>query len=122
MGSWPLFPKAVKFPPPTVSVSKATLYISSSPFEYSKKEEKETIEIEPDSIPGGTSVVVVDDVLSKGNTLVAVLQLLEKAGVSAENISVMVVAELPIHRARERWQKCGYGAVKVQNLLVFDGE
>jgi len=42
--------------------------------------------------------VVVDDVLSTGRTLCAVLQLLSEAGVSVEDVSVMVVAEYPTTR------------------------
>lgn len=46
-------------------------------------------------------VVVVDDVFATGKTMCAVLQLLEKARVRRENISIMVVAEFPVHCARE---------------------
>lgn len=42
--------------------------------------------------------MVVDDVLSTGRTLCAVLQLLSEAGVSVEDVSVMVVAEYPTTR------------------------
>ena len=65
--------------------------------------------------------MVVDDVLATGNTLCAVLQLLTKAGVDVENISVMVVAEFPVHRGRQVLCQHGFGRVNVQSLLIFGG-
>ena len=59
-----LIREAGKLPPPTVSVLKSTSHISST----SNSNEKR-IELERDLIPRGASVVVVDDVLSTGNTL-----------------------------------------------------
>jgi hypothetical protein len=49
------------------------------------------------------------------------LRLLKKAGVDAEHISVMVVAEFPAHGGRELLRKCGFGKVQIQSLLVFGG-
>lgn len=74
-----------------------------------------------DVVPKGGSVVVVDDVLATGETLCAVLELLGEAGVATENISVMVVAEFPIHRGRELLRRRGFGKVNIQSLLVFGG-
>ena len=75
----------------------------------------------PDAISPTASVVVVDDVLATGRTLLAILQLLRKAGISAENVSVLVVAEFPIHRGRALLRRSGFGVVRVQSLLVFGG-
>jgi adenine/guanine phosphoribosyltransferase-like PRPP-binding protein len=77
------------------------------------------IEVERNAITGCDSVVVVDDVLSTGETLCAVLHMLKEVGV--ESITVMVVAEFPLHRGRRLFHDCGYGMVNVQSLLVFDG-
>lgn len=66
-------------------------------------------------------VVVVDDVLASGKTLCAMLRLLDKAGITADRIRVLVVAEFPVHRGRERLRRCGFGGVQVQSLLVFGG-
>lgn len=63
----------------------------------------------------------MDDVLATGRTLCAVLQLLEKAGSSNKNISMVAVAEFPAHHGRELLHKSGFGAVNIQSLLVFDG-
>ncbi|KAF9248239.1 CAZyme family AA7 [Penicillium roqueforti] len=108
-----LIREAGKLPPPTVSVLKSTSHISST-----SSSNENRIEIEQDLIPRGASVVVVDDVLSTGNTLCAVLQLLGEVGIA--DVSVMVVAEFPVHRGREGLRQRGFG-VNVQSLLVFDG-
>ncbi len=72
-------------------------------------------------VPRGASVVVVDDVLATGKTLCAVLQLLDKAGIGAEDVSVMTVAEFPVHCGRELLRRSGFGRVNIQSLLVFGG-
>ncbi|KAJ4377233.1 hypothetical protein N0V83_000056 [Neocucurbitaria cava] len=109
-----LIRKAGKLPPPHISVTKATSHIS-------KNREEEKIEIERDAFGTGANVVVVDDVLATGETLCAVLGLLEKAGVATEDVSVMVIAEFPFHRGRDLLRQRGFGNVGVQSLLVFGG-
>ncbi len=42
-------------------------------------------------------VLVVDDVLATGRTPCEVLRLMGEAGAGPENVSVMVVAEFPVH-------------------------
>ena len=74
-----------------------------------------------DVVPRGASVVVVDDVLATGKTLCAVLQLLDEAGIGAEDVSVMAVAEFPVHCGRELLRRRGFGRVNIQSLLVFGG-
>jgi adenine/guanine phosphoribosyltransferase-like PRPP-binding protein len=63
----------------------------------------------------------MDDVLAMGKALCAVLQLLDEAGIGAKDVSVMAVAEFPVHCGREllRWR--GFGRVNIQSLLVFGG-
>ena len=65
--------------------------------------------------------VVVVCVLATGKTLCAVLRLLGEAGVGAERVAVLVVAEFPVHRGRDMLRREGFGAVGVQSLLVFGG-
>ncbi|KAF3901989.1 hypothetical protein ABW21_db0208427 [Orbilia brochopaga] len=113
-----LIREAGKLPPPTVSVIKPSSHISSLASDPSKEKR---IEMELDVVSRGASVVVVDDVLSTGETLYAVLQLLDKAGVSAEDVSTMVVAEFPVQRGRELLRQRGFGRINVQSLLIFDG-
>jgi adenine phosphoribosyltransferase len=114
-----LIREAGKLPPPTVSVLKSPSHISSLDSGTSKEK---CIEMERDVIPRGASVVVVDDVLSTGKTLCAVLQLLEKAGINTEYVSIMAVAEFPAHRGRQLLRQRGFGRTNVQSLLVFGGD
>jgi len=113
-----LIREAGKLPPPTVSVIKPSSHISSLASNHSKEK---WIEMERDVVPRGASVVVVDDVLSTGETLCAVLQLLDKAGISAGDVSIMVVAEFPLQRGRELLRQRGFGCVNIQSLLIFGG-
>jgi adenine phosphoribosyltransferase len=110
--------EAGKLPPPTVSVIKPSSHISSLA-SGSLKEKR--IEMERDVVPRGASVVVVDDVLATGETLCAVLQLLDEAGIGAEHVSIMVVAEFPVHRGREMLRQRGFSGIHIQSLLVFGG-
>jgi adenine/guanine phosphoribosyltransferase-like PRPP-binding protein len=80
-----LIRKTGKRPPPYVSVTKATSHNSKY------QEEEESIAMERDAVAQGTNLVVVDDVLATGQTLCAVLEPMQKAGVAAQDISVMVV-------------------------------
>ena len=113
-----LIREAGKLPPPTFSVIKPPSHISS--LAYDDVREKR-IEMERDVLPQGASVVVVDDVLSTGETLCAVLQLLlNEAGIAAEHVSIMTVAEFPVHRGRELLRRRGFGRINLQSLLVFD--
>ncbi|KAG4279183.1 hypothetical protein FPRO04_13657 [Fusarium proliferatum] len=113
-----LIREAGKLPPPTVSVKKPSSHISGS---ESNDLGGKRIEMSQDLIPRGASVVVIDDVLATGKTLCAVLQLLAEAGISNENISIMVVAEFPIHCGRQLLYHRGFGGISIQSLLVFDG-
>jgi adenine phosphoribosyltransferase len=113
-----LIREAGKLPPPTISVIKSPSHISSS---TSNGSGEKRIEMDRDAVPRGASVVVVDDVLATGETLCAVLQLLGEAGISAEDVSVMIVAEFPLHRGRQLLHQRGFGRVNVQSLLVFGG-
>ncbi|KAH9990894.1 hypothetical protein F4779DRAFT_249814 [Xylariaceae sp. FL0662B] len=113
-----LIREAGKLPPPTISVLKNPSHISSSASDDSGEK---MMEMDRDVVSRGASVVVVDDVLATGKTLCAVLQLLDAAGIDAGNISVMTVAEFPVHRGRELLRRHGFGKVNIQSLLVFDG-
>lgn len=109
---------AGKLPPPTVSLNKHSSYISSSGGDDPKDK---SIEMDRDAVPRGAAVVIVDDVLATGETLCAMLQLLGKVGVGAENVKVMVVAEFPSHDGRGLLRRRGFGGVNAQSLLVFGG-
>jgi adenine phosphoribosyltransferase len=117
----PLVPirEAGRLPPPTITVGKSSSHISSLGPSSSKK--RTVIEMEQNAIAKGAKVVVIDDVLSTGETLCAVLQLLGEADITADFISVMLVAEFPVHGGRDMLRKRGFGKVQVQSLLVFGG-
>ncbi|ORY65437.1 uncharacterized protein BCR38DRAFT_432793 [Pseudomassariella vexata] len=113
-----LIREAGKLPPPTVSTIKSPSHISSSaPNEPREKR----IEMDRDVVPRGASVVVVDDVLATGETFCAVLQLLGEAGINAEHVSAIAVAEFPVHRGRALLRQRGFGGVNIQSLLAFGG-
>lgn len=112
-----LIREAGKLLPPTVSVSKSPSHISYA----ASNESKERIEMERDVVRKGASVLVVDDVLATGRTLCAVLRLLGEAGIDAQAVSIMVVAEFPLHRGRDLLRQHGFGGVNIRSLLVFDG-
>ncbi|KAM0546210.1 hypothetical protein ACHAPJ_010995 [Fusarium lateritium] len=109
---------AGKLPPPTISVPKCTSHISSH---FGKVSENEIFEMDATAIHKGASVVVVDDVLATGRTLLAVLKLLAKAGIRMEDTGVMVVAEFPVHRGREFLRQYGYGRVHIQSCWYLAG-
>ncbi|KAM3425796.1 hypothetical protein BST61_g7724 [Cercospora zeina] len=111
--------KAGKRPPPTVSVTKPPSFISSSGPDDSTEEK---IEMSRNAVTQGSTVLVVDDVLATGETLGAMLQLLGRAGVPAENVNVLIIAEFPAHRGRQSLYERGFGKVKIQSLLVFGGD
>jgi adenine phosphoribosyltransferase len=105
-----LIRRAGMLPPPTISNIMAASYISSM---VSNGPSEKQIQIGRDTVRRGVPVLVIDDVLSTGKTLYAVLELLEKANVNTEDISIMVVAEFPFHRGRELLLQRGFGRVSV---------
>jgi len=114
-----LIREAGKLPPPTVSIIKPPSHISSL---TSKNSKEKRIEMERDVVPRGASVVVVDDVLSTGETLCAVLKLLDEAGIGMDGVSIMTVAEFPVHRGRELLRQRGFGRINIQSLLVYGAD
>ena len=114
-----LIREARKLPPPTISVDKCPSHISTS---MSSDFREKRIEMDPNAVSKGSLVVVIDDVLATGKTLCAVLQLLEEAGIRAKDVSIMIVAEFPVHRGRKLLRQPGFGRVNIQSLLTFGGD
>ena len=70
--------KAGKLPGPTLRESYALEYATAE------------IEVRPETVPAGTRVLLVDDVLATGGTLVAAADLLERCGAVVVGISVLL--------------------------------
>jgi len=73
--------KAGRLPGPTLTARYA--------LEYGEA----TLEVRADSVPPGSRVLVVDDVLATGGTAAAALALVERAGARAVGFSVLVELE-----------------------------
>jgi adenine/guanine phosphoribosyltransferase-like PRPP-binding protein len=112
-----------KLPPPTVSAIKRSSYISSMTIDSltPDKSREKRIEMQRDMLSTDARVVIIDDVLSTGETLCAMLKLLTEAGIDVHNICIMVVVEFPMHRSRQVRHQQGFGKVRIQSLLVIDG-
>lgn len=108
--------KSGKAPPPTISAAKGPSHVSSP-----KGGSEERIEMDRNVLSHTETVVVVDDVLATGRTLLAILQLLTQVGIEPENITILVVVEFPFHRGRAFLRQNGFGLVRIQSLLVFSG-
>ena len=113
-----LIRKAGKLPPPTFSALKSQSRVSSL---IRSKSSQKQVEIGRSAVPESGRIVVIDDTLATGETLCAVLHTLQLAGFADENVSVLVVAEFPLHRGREMLRKRGFSNVSVRSLLVFNG-
>ncbi|KAH6613026.1 phosphoribosyl transferase domain protein [Boeremia exigua] len=109
--------EAGKLPPPTFSAVQSRSHISSL---ISNESYQKRVEIGRNAVPKGGPIVVVDDTLATGETLCAVLQALKVAD-AIKDVTVLVVAEFPIHRGRELLCKRGFAHVKVRSLLSFNG-
>lgn len=113
-----LIREADKVPPSVVSAAKSPSNVSSTKFGDTGEK---MMEMASDVTPKNASAVVVNDVLASGNTIRAVLQLLAAAGIKAEDVTVLVVAELPVHRGRQALRQNGFGKTRIQGLLTFGG-
>lgn len=73
--------KAGKLPGPTLAASYDLEYGSA------------TVEVHPDTIPSGSRVLVVDDVLATGGTAAATVRLIEEAGGVVVGLSFLLELE-----------------------------
>jgi hypoxanthine-guanine phosphoribosyltransferase len=96
-----------KLSPLIVSVIKLSSHIVSN----NSKEKR--VEMERDVVLRGALIIIVNDMLFTRETLCTVLQLLNKAGIGAEDINIMVVAEFPIHRGRELLRRRGFNRINI---------
>ena len=80
--------KAGKLPGPTAAQSYELEYGTA------------TIEIHPDTVPAGSRVLVIDDVLATGGTAAATVALLQRCG--AEVVGLSFLVELEALRGRDQ--------------------
>lgn len=97
--------KPGKLPAATIGVDYALEYGS------------DRLEVDPDAIAAGTSVVIVDDLIATGGTALAAAALLRKAGASVP-IALFVI-DLPDLGGAERLRADG---IAVDALMQFEGD
>lgn len=76
-----------------------------------------TVEIHTDAIPSGAGVLLVDDLVASGGTMVAAANLIERLG--GRVVECAVVIELPALRGREKVEQKGH---KLFSLVEFEGD
>lgn len=69
--------------------------------DYALEYGSDRLEVHADAVPPGAKVLLVDDVLATGGTLLAALELLRRQG--AEVSGAAVLFEIRALRGRERW-------------------
>lgn len=69
--------------------------------DYALEYGSDRLQIRADAVPAGMRVLLTDDVLATGGTLMAALALLQRQGADVAGAAVLI--ELPPLGARERW-------------------
>ena len=82
--------------------------------DYALEYGTDRLEMHSDAVPPGTRVLLVDDVLATGGTLVAAAKLLEIAG--ANLIGSAVVIELVALSGRRRWNR----ETPLHSIIAYD--
>lgn len=99
--------KPGKLPPPQLGVDYRLEYGS------------DRLEAQQDALAAGRRVLIVDDVLATGGTLLAAHELVRQLG--GEVVGASVVIELPALRGRARWQALqpSPSAAPLHHLLTY---
>ena len=100
-----LFRKKGKLPSKTLST------------EYDLEYGKATLEMHEDSVKAGEKIVLVDDLIATGGTLLAADQLLKMAG--ASTLEAACIINLPELKGADRLNAAG---IVTYSLCSFDGE
>ncbi|WP_067522303.1 adenine phosphoribosyltransferase [Endozoicomonas ascidiicola] len=100
-----LFRKKGKLPGSTLSV------------EYDLEYGKATLEMHEDSVKAGEKVLLVDDLIATGGTLLAADELLRKAG--ASTLEAAAIINLPDLKGADRLNQAG---IATYSLCQFEGE
>ena len=83
--------------------------------EYDLEYGTDKIEMHKDAINGGENILIIDDLLATGGTMLAACQLVEKCGGIVA--SAAFVIDLPELKGREKLKK-----YSLFNLVEFEGE
>lgn len=75
------------------------------------------LELDPEAIPQGSPVVIIDDLLATGGTALAAAELLRQGGATV-HVALFVI-ELPDLGGRKRLGEAG---VDVHTLMAFEGD
>lgn len=84
--------------------------------DYALEYGTDTLEIDPDVVPGGGQVVLLDDLIATGGTAGAAVELLHKAGANIEH--ALFVIDLPDLGGADRLRDRG---ISVEALMDFPG-
>jgi len=85
--------------------------------EYTTEYSTDAIEIHKDAIKAGDNVLLIDDLLATGGTLLAAAQLIEKLG--GKIVECALIVDLPELKGKQKLLEKGY---KVFNLVEFEGD
>lgn len=85
--------------------------------DYALEYGTDRLEIDPDAIPHGQTVVIVDDLIATGGTALAAAQLLRQAGAAVDD--ALFVIDLPDLGGA---QKLREASVEVSTLMEFEGD
>ena len=73
----------------------------------------DTLEVQPDLLPKGANVMICDDLLATGGTVLAASKLLKKAGVNI--VGTCFLIELLALKGRDRFKD-----IPVESLIIYD--
>lgn len=93
------------------------LPVASIGIDYALEYGSDRLEMDPDAVTAGQSVVIVDDLIATGGTALAAVQLLRRAGASVEH--ALFVIDLPDLGGVRKLREAGVG---VQALMQFEGD
>jgi adenine phosphoribosyltransferase len=85
--------------------------------EYELEYGKDIVEIHADSILEGEKVLLIDDLIATGGTMLASIELIEKLKGKVEECAFVI--ELPELKGREKLEQKG---VNVYSMISFEGE
>ena len=85
--------------------------------EYELEYNTDIIEIHSDSISEGERVLLIDDLIATGGTMLASVELIEKLKGKVEECAFVI--ELPALKGREKLEEKG---IKVYSMISFEGE